>query len=391
MIIEVGRQAKAAGALDLALGAPDAPLTPPVRAAAVNAMASDLHQYICPEGWLPLRQQLAQAWSHRYDVALDPETQVTITCGASEALSAVIWALLDPGDRVAIFEPFYEGHYATLALAGVQPCPVPLDAPTWSFNPAPLVQALRRGAKAVLLCTPSNPCGKVFRADELASIHALCARYGAWCISDETYEAFVYDDRPPTSLLQCGLDGHVVVLGGLGKTLAATGWRIGYVFADAATSAAVRTVHEALTVVAPVPLQVASAWAWRDGAAHRRLAVQQAAVRRLQLVDALRTAGLSPAPPEGGLCLLAELPRPHPRGALGWAEHLIAHVGVAAAPGSAFFAAAERGQQWLRFVFNKSDATLRAAQTRLSQTSPDWLQAAAIASPPKPSFAEFSA
>ena len=261
VIRETTRLAQRHGAVNLGQGMPDFDPPEAVKEAACRAIRDGFNQYAVTWGIAPLRQAIAAKMRTFNGLGwVDPDEHVTVCCGATECLMATMLAIIDPGDEVVIFQPFYENYAPDALLTGAEPRWVRLRAPDWSYDPAELRAAFSPRTKAVILNTPNNPTGKVFTREELTQVAALCQEFDAVAISDEIYEYIQYTDRPHVSIASLpGMADRTVTISGLSKTFSATGWRLGYTVAPAATTAGIRKAHDFLTVGAPHPLQVAGA------------------------------------------------------------------------------------------------------------------------------------
>lgn len=358
------RQAADVKALDLAVGIPAQ--GPPESAveAAVAALAAGLHQYAEPAGLPELRAAIAQDCARSTGIAVDPLTEVTVTCGAIEALLVALLATTDPGDEVLIPEPFYESYPGIVRMAGAVPVAVPLTAPGWQLDLDALRRAVTPRTGAVILNTPHNPTGRVFRPEEIAGIIGLCADADLVCVTDEVYDHYVFDGQPMVSgwTVPGGHD-RVIVTGGLSKTLRMTGWRIGYCIADPAMTDVLRRVHERTTIGAPTPLQYGAATL---GAQDEHHDIPALVAARDFLVDRLRGLGFEVQRPEGGWFVLAGTAQLGLRASELSAE-LIERAGVLVAPGTPFFGDPCDGERWMRTTFIRDRATLATALDRIAK------------------------
>jgi len=358
------RLANEHGAINLAQGFPDFPAPDVLKDAAIAAIRADVNQYAITWGTRALREALARKMQSWYGLAVDPETEVTVTCGATEAMAAVLLALVDPGEEVIVFEPWYENYGPDAILCGARPVTVPLAAGQ-PLDLDRLARAFGPKTRAIILNTPNNPTGKVFTAEELAGISALCLRHGATAVTDEIYEHIVYDGRHLPLATLPGMAGQTVTISGASKTYAITGWRVGTIIAPPALTAAIRKVHDFLTVGAPAPLQEAVAHAMNVLPRQYYEDMAQAyRVRRDFLCEALVRAGFRLTPPEGAYYVLADY------GALGgerdvaFATRLIKEAGVATVPYSSF-TSDPAPPPLVRFAFCKTHAVLAEAARRL--------------------------
>jgi aminotransferase len=365
-----------AGAVNLSQGLPDFDPPPSVLDAAVAAIRKGENQYTFPFGTLAFRRAVAEKVARYNHIYVDPETEVTITCGVSEGLMATMLALTEPGDEVIILEPWYENYVPDCLMGGVTPQFVPLREPDYAFDPDELAAAFNERTRLILINTPHNPTGRVFTRAELRTVADLCIVHGTIAVTDEIYDRILYDGREHISLGSLdGMEHRTVTIGGLGKTYAVTGWRIGWVVADEALSGAIRKVHDYLTVCAPAPFQAAGIVALGLSASYYASMVQQYVRRRALLLDALDTVGMPYRTPEGAYYVMADFggiawPR-ETYARSGWtddrafAEYIARDVGVAVVPGSSFYAGAGQGMTRVRLNFAKREGTLEAAARRL--------------------------
>jgi aspartate/methionine/tyrosine aminotransferase len=375
VIREMTRQALSHGAVNLAQGFPDFGAPENIKRAAMDAIAADVNQYAITWGARDFRQALAQKTKWHLGLDVDPEREITVTCGSTEGMIATLMATVDPGEEVVIFEPFYENYAPDAILSGAKPVYVRLHAPTWSFDPDELRAAFSERTKAIVLCNPNNPVGKVFTAEEMRLIADLCMEHDALCITDEIYEHILYshpDGTPARHICMAQLEGmreRTVVVNSMSKTYSVTGWRVGYCIAPPEITGAIRKVHDFLTVGAAAPLQAAGAFAlslppsYYD---HLRTDYQA----RLDLfLPALEKAGFGVVKPEGAYYVMTDISGFGFRNDVEFAMHLVQDVGVACVPGSSFYSRPEDGAQQVRFCFCKKDETLLAAVEKLAKLS----------------------
>jgi len=371
VIREMTRLATLHHAVNLSQGFPDFPAPSEIKEAARGAIAADVNQYAITWGARSLRRAVAAKFERLYGVPVDPETQVTVTCGSTEAMIATLLAVLDPGDEVVVFEPFYENYGPDAVLSGAVPRFVKLRPPNWSFDARELAAAFGPRTRAIIVNTPNNPTGKVFSRDELEQIAGLCRRHDALAITDEIYEHILYDgtSHVPVAALP-GMAARTVTINGMSKTYSVTGWRVGWAIAPESLSGAIRKVHDFLTVGAAAPLQEAGALALAlpDSYYGELAAAYQR--RRDRMLAILEGAGFGPHRPRGAYYVMAEID------GLGWeddvafARHLVEEVGVAVVPGSSFYENPADGRRQVRFAFCKKDATLDEAARRLARLKP---------------------
>lgn len=352
------------GALDLALGIP--PGGPPraVVDAAVRALRDGRHQYVDASGQADLRRAVADQLLHRRGVEVDPATEVTVTCGSTEAAAAVLTAVTDPGDEVLVPEPFFENHPGAVQLAGAVPRYVPLSRPGWRIDPGAVRAAVTPRTRAVLFSSPHNPTGRVFDRRELEGLLDVCEEFGLVCITDEVYERYVHVDRSHVSPLELGGRAHRAVLGSLSKSLQVSGWRIGYCVAGAELTEGVRRVHTRTTLGAATPLQVAATAGLAGDHGVDPAVLAAFRERRDQVVTGLRELGLEVEAPDGGWFVLAGL------GSTGLRSdelvpRLAREAGVLLAPGSAFFDDPADGVGYVRVSLVRDRADTQEALARL--------------------------
>ena len=371
VIREMTRLALAHGAVNLSQGFPDFPAPPHLKSAAVDAIDGDVNQYAITWGARDLRHAIAADWAARVGVPIDPDRQVTVCCGSTEAMIATLLAIVDPGDEVIVFEPFYENYGPDAILSGATPRFVRLHPPvtagaTWTFDPDELRAAFSRRTRAIIINTPNNPTGKVFTRAELEVIAALAREWDVTVVTDEIYDHIVYDDavHVPMASLE-GLDDRTVTIKSVPQTFSVTGWRVGWAVAPVEIAGAIRKVHDFLTVGAAAPLQAAAARALSGPSSYYTDLAAAYARRRDRLMDVLTTAGFACHRPQGAYYIMTDIT------GLGWDDdvafvrHLVTEVGVAAVPGSSFFSDPAHGRRHVRFCFCKKDETIAAAAERL--------------------------
>jgi aspartate/methionine/tyrosine aminotransferase len=373
VIRETFRLAAEHGAINLGQGFPDYPCPPELKAAACAVITADDNQYPMTFGTPALRAAIAAKTDRTYPGwTIDPDTELCVTCGATEALVAVTFALLDPGDEVVLFEPWYENYRPNAILSGAVPRLVRLREPDWEFDEAELRAAFGPRTKAVFLCHPNNPTGKVYRADELALLAELCVRWDAVLVVDSIYEHIHYLDPaaylPPA--LVPGLEDRTVTVNALSKTYAVTGWRVGWTVAAAELTAAIRKVHDFLTIAAPAPLQAAGVTAMGLPAAYYAALAAGYRQRRNLLCTALEQLGFGLRRPDGSYYVLCDVAGLDPDGdGVAFARKLITEIGVSCVPAVSFWRPehADAGRSKIRFAFPKRLETLRAAVERLQK------------------------
>jgi len=368
VIREMTRKAIRTGAVNLAQGFPDFPAPTELKEAAKRAIDEDYNQYAITHGSPNFRAAIA-AKVHSYNkIECDPDKNVTVTCGATEAMIATMLAVINPGDEVIIFEPFYENYGPDVTLSGATARFITLRDPDFSIDSKELEAAFNRRTKAIIINTPHNPSGKVFSRAELEMIAELCNRHNTLAITDEIYEHIIYGDAKHVSIATLpGMADRTVTISGLSKTYSITGWRLAYTIACERLTSAIRKVHDFLTVGAPHPLQEAGAAALK---LPEKFYADLAAMyerKRATLLNALTAAGLKCRSPQGAYYIIADIGHLGFGDDYGAADFLLDQVGVAAVPGSSFYRHPELGKRKIRFTFSKSDETLAAAAERLSK------------------------
>ena len=368
VIREMTRLCAAAGGINLAQGFPDFAAPAEVKDAAKRAIDADINQYAITWGAPSLRREVAASYRALYGMEVDPETMLTVTCGATEAMISTLLAVVDPGDEVVVLEPFYENYGPDAAICGAVPVYVPLRQPANTFDPDELRRAFSARTKAIIVNSPNNPTGRVLRRDELEPIAALCREFDAICITDEIYEHILYEGKHIPMATLPGMAERTVTISGASKTFSVTGWRVGWIVAPPELTAGIRKVHDFLTVGAPAPLQEAVAVGLRMGRPyHERLAREYREKRDL-LHGALAEAGFAPRLPEGAYYILCDISRFGFADDVAFAHWLVREVGVAGVPGSSFYSRPELGRHLIRFTFCKTEPLLREAAERLGRT-----------------------
>jgi L-glutamine---4-(methylsulfanyl)-2-oxobutanoate aminotransferase len=368
VIREMTRLCQAHGAINLAQGFPDFDPPEVMRRAAAQAISRGYNQYSTTHGSLPLRQAIAQKMRAYNHVPCSAEDNITVTCGTTEGMIASLLALLDPGDEVVILEPFYENYGPDSILSGAKCRYVELDEPSFTIEEELLKEAFSPKTKAIVVNTPHNPTGRVFTQSELGLIRDLCVDYDAFAITDEIYEHITYDGRKHVSIASLdGMHNRTITISGFSKTYSATGWRVGYIVAPKNLTAAVRKVHDYLTVCAPTPLQEACITALKLPSSYyenlRRLYDKS---RRL-LLGALEAASFNCTVPEGAYYIWTDIERTGFKDDRRMARHMISRIGVGGVPGSSFYNRPSKGRLKLRFSFSKKPETIQKAARRLEK------------------------
>jgi len=370
VIREMTRLAVRHNAVNLAQGFPDFPAPEEIKEAACRAIREDINQYAITWGSAVLRQAIAEKYRRHYGLEIDPETEVTVVCGSTEGMVASLLALADPEDEIVMFEPFYENYGPDADLCSARRVYVRLQSPDWRFDPDELRAVFSNKTRAIILNSPHNPTGKVFTREELKLIADLCLEYGALCLTDEIYEHIIYDGRRHIPMMSLdGMRNSTVLVNSMSKTYSVTGWRVGWVIAAPELTAAIRKVHDFLTVGAAAPLQAAGAAAlaspdecYRSLAAHYQ-------EKRDYLVQSLRSAGFTCGQPEGAYYVMCGAGRFGFSDDLLLARHMIEKIGLAAVPASSFFRPRHSPETTIRFCFCKKYETLQAAGQLLQKMS----------------------
>jgi aminotransferase len=368
VIREMTRLALQHGAVNLSQGYPDFPAPAAIKKAAKRAIDSDINQYSITWGAKRLRDALARKVSTSLGWEVNPEREVTVVCGSTEGMFVSMMGLLNPGDEVVIFEPFYENYGPDCAFTGAVPRHVALRPPHWTFSPEELSAAFNERTRAIVLNTPNNPTGKVFSRLELETIASLCRRWDVIAITDEIYEHILYDGTQHVSIASLdGMRERTVTISSLSKTYSVTGWRVGWVIAPPELTDSIRKVHDFLTVNSPAPLQEAAAEAVAFGAEYYRQLAADYTHRRDRLLGILGESGFRCYRPSGAYYIMADISGFGFADDIRFAEHLIREIGVACVPGSSFYRNAADGAQLVRFTFCKRDETLDEAGRRLQR------------------------
>lgn len=366
VIREMSRVAAQHGAVNLAQGFPDFPCPHELKLAACEAINGDVNQYAITWGDRQFRQEIAKKSKRYLGLEIDPETQITVTCGSTEAMAAVMLATLNPGDEVIVFEPFYENYGPDAILAGAIPRYVTLHPPDWSFDEAQLRQTFNDKTRAIIVNTPHNPTGKVFNRAELNMIAELCQQWNVLAFTDEIYEHILYDDHQHIALATLpGMAERTITINGLSKTYSVTGWRVGYVLASAPLTGAIRKIHDFLTVGSPAPLQRAGIAAMQLPDSYYQELVSLYQQKRDFMVETLEQVGIPYFRPQGAYYVFSNIAHLGFENDVEFTYHLIKTLGIAVVPGSSFFSQSDLGREWIRFCFSKRLETLTLAQQRL--------------------------
>ena len=372
VIREMTRISSAAGGVNLAQGFPDFDPPEAIRQAAIDAIRQGWNQYAVTFGEADLREAIAAKALAYNRIECDPNTDVTVTCGATEAMIATLKALVNPGDEIIIFEPFYENYGPDAILSGARPRYVTLRYPDWSYDSEELAAAFNRNTKAIIINTPNNPTGKVFSEKELEEIGRLCIRWDVVAVMDEIYEHILYDDATHTSMAGiAGMAPRTVTINSLSKTYSVTGWRVGWAIAGPEITSRIRKVHDFLTVGAPTPFQKAGVLALgmpEDYYAGLRKRYKHA---RDRICDVLKTVGFNLEAPKGAYYIMARtdalMDRYQASKALDFSLKLMEVTGIATVPGTAFYHTRAMGNHQVRFCFAKNEQTIEDVCRRLQR------------------------
>jgi aminotransferase len=374
VIREMTREALKYGAVNLSQGFPDFAAPADIKRAAQGAIADDVNQYAITWGARDFRAAIAGKTKSYLKLEIDPETEITVTCGSTEGMIAAMMATVDPGEEVIVFEPFYENYAPDAILSDATARYIPLRPPDWSFDRDELRAAFNEKTKAIIICNPNNPTGKVFTREELEFIAALCREHDALCFTDEIYEHILYprEDKEISHISMAQLEGmreRTVIVNSMSKTYSVTGWRVGYCIAPPAITGAIRKVHDFLTVGAAAPLQAAGAYALQLPQEYYDKLRADYTARRDLLLPVLERTGFRTFRPDGAYYIMTDISAFGFVNDVEFTRHLIREVGVACVPGSSFYSDPQRGAQQVRFCFCKKDETLHAAAERLEKLS----------------------
>ncbi len=372
VIREMTREAIKHGAVNLSQGFPDFAAPADIKQVAMQAIENDINQYAITWGARDFREAIARKTSWYLGLDVDPETELTVTCGSTEGMIAAMMATVNPGEEVILFEPFYENYAPDAILSDARPRYVPLRAPDWTFDEEELRQAFNSNTKAIIVCNPNNPTGKVFSRAEMEFIGGLCKEFDALCFTDEIYEHILYPrdsaDIRHISMAQIeGMRDRTVIVNSMSKTYSVTGWRVGYCIAPPEITSGIRKVHDFLTVGAAAPLQAAGAYALSLPPKYYERLQADYEARRDQLLPVLNEAGFTTFVPDGAYYIMTDISAFGFANDVEFTKHLIREIGVACVPGSSFYSVPERGAQQVRFCFCKKDETLKLAAERLKK------------------------
>ncbi|MEP6636073.1 MAG: aminotransferase class I/II-fold pyridoxal phosphate-dependent enzyme [Acidobacteriota bacterium] len=372
VIREMTREALKHGAVNLSQGFPDFAAPEDIKQVAMQAIADDINQYAITWGARDFREAIAKKTKWHLGLDVDPETELTVTCGSTEGMIAAMMATVDPGDEVIVFEPFYENYAPDAILSDARPRYVPLRAPDWSFDREELRATFNTKTKAIILCNPNNPTGKVFTRAEMEFIAGLCQEFDALCFTDEIYEHILYPrsgaEIQHISMAQLeGMRERTVIVNSMSKTYSVTGWRVGYCIAPPEVTSGIRKVHDFLTVGAAAPLQAAGAYALSLPHSYYDALQAEYRARRDLLLPVLQKAGFKTFSPDGAYYIMTDISEFGFSNDVEFTKHLIREIGVACVPGSSFYSDPALGAQQVRFCFCKKDETLALAAERLEK------------------------
>ena len=382
VIREMTRLALKHNAVNLSQGFPDFAAPAEIKEAARQAISDDINQYAITWGAKPLRDAIVGKFQRTQGIRIDPEREITVCCGSTEAMMSSMMAIINPGDEIVVFEPFYENYGPDAILSGATPRFVKMRPPAnenffWSYDEKELAAAFGPHTKAIILNTPNNPTGKVFTRTELEFIRDLCVRWNAFCITDEIYEHILYDGAEHISM--AGIDGmrdRTIVINGMSKTYSVTGWRVGWAIAPPDATNAIRKVHDFLTVGAAAPLQQAGAIALQSQQSYYDKLAANYSEKRARLTKILQQAGFTVFKPRGAYYIMTDIsrfpdpdPLRFPAGTkdVAFSKFLVEEIGIATVPGSSFYNDPRDGANQVRFTFCKKEETLAAAEARLSK------------------------
>jgi aspartate/methionine/tyrosine aminotransferase len=368
VIREMTRLALQYNAVNLSQGFPDFAAPAEIKSAAKDAIDADINQYAITWGAKRFRDAIAQKFERTQGLPVDPEREITVCCGSTEAMISSMMAIINPGDEVVVFEPFYENYGPDAILSGATPRYVKLRPPDWTFDPEELAAAFGPATKAIILNTPNNPTGKVFERAEFECIRDLCVRWNTFAITDEIYEHMVYDGAQHMSLATLdGMRERTITINALSKTYSVTGWRVGWAIAPPEVTSAIRKVHDFLTVGAAAPLQEAGVVAMQLPPSYYETLAREYSARRDRLLGILTGAGFRCFKPRGAYYIMTDISAFGFPDDVAFARYLVKEVGVAAVPGSSFYRNPTDGRTHLRFTFCKTEKTFQAAAERLAK------------------------
>jgi aminotransferase len=368
VIREMTRLALRHNAVNLSQGFPDFPSPVDLKQAAMAAIDADYNQYAITWGAKPFRDAIVGRYRRHYGLELDPEREVTVTCGATEGMVASLLATTNPGDEIIVFEPFYENYHPDGIICGATSQMVKLRAPDWTFDRDELRRAFNSRTKAIVINTPNNPTGKVFTRDEMMFIASLCQEFDVLAITDEIYEYIIYDGEEHVLMANLpGMRERTITINSMSKTFSVTGWRVGWVIAPPALSDNIRKVHDFLTVGAAAPLQQAGVMALSLPDAYFEGLSAEYDARRHYALNMLQKAGFGCKAPKGAYYIMTDISAFGAKNDVEFSRFLVTDIGVATVPGSSFYQNAADGAKQIRFCYCKTFETLAAANERLSK------------------------
>jgi aminotransferase len=382
VIREMTRLALKHNAVNLSQGFPDFAAPAEIKEAARQAISDDINQYAITWGAKALRDAIVEKFARTQNIEVDPEREITICCGSTEAMMSAMMAIINPGDEIVVFEPYYENYGPDAILSGATPRFVKMQPPAnendvWTYDQAELTAAFGPKTKAIILNTPNNPTGKVFTRAELEFIRDLCVRWNAYCITDEIYEHILYDATEHITMARIdGMRERTIVINGMSKTYSVTGWRVGWAIAPPEATSAIRKVHDFLTVGAAAPLQQAGATALKSPQSYYDKLAATYTEKRARLLKILTQAGFTVYKPRGAYYIMTDItkfPDPDPKcfpaatRDVRFAKYLVEEIGVASVPGSSFYKNPQHGANQVRFTFCKKEETLAAAEHRFAK------------------------
>jgi len=377
VIREMTRVANAhPGCINLAQGFPDFSAPEPIKNAAIEAIRANINQYAITWGSESLRKAIAEKLADYNKIHfVEPNKNITVTCGSTEAMISSMKAIINPGDEVIIFEPFYENYGPDCLLSGAKPRYIMLNPPEWNFNFEELEQLFNENTKAIIINTPNNPTGKVFSYKELKFIADLCLNYDCIAITDEIYEHILFDNHTHISIASLpGMENNSIIINSISKTYSLTGWRVGWAIASEKVTNEIKKVHDFLTVGAPAPLQEAAAFALSLGKEYYKWLADFYQKARDILFNALQQTEINPIKPNGAYYIIANcedyMERYNLQNSYELALHMVKDIGIATVPGSSFYADPKSGQYQTRFCFCKKEKTLQTATQNLKRMVP---------------------
>jgi len=352
--------------VNLAQGFPDFPAPAEIKEAAIKAIRANLNQYAITWGTPNLRQAIAEKFAWYNGVAIDPEQEITVCCGSTEAMISSLMAIVNPSEEVILFEPFYENYGPDTILCGATPRFITLHEPDWYFDEKELIQAFNNKTKAIIINTPNNPTGKVFSREELQFISDLCLKWGVVAVTDEIYEHILYDGMKHISIVSLpGMRDQTITINSISKTYSLTGWRVGWAIASPPLTASIRKVHDFLTVGAPHPLQEAAANALRMDRSYYHILSKEYQERRDFLAQSLDESGFKVYLPYGAYYIMTDVGHWDFPDDMAFALYLVEKIGIATVPGSSFYNHPSLGATKIRFCFPKKMETLQQAAEKL--------------------------